>query len=153
MELNVEHNENERRFGARKLLILKVGTAGFEPTASCTPSKRATRLRHVPNSSIESNYKADQLVSSWFRVVNKSSAIKRKRRIVSRDNLDASGDVGEAAGCVGGCIGGSCGGSVGGGGTKSLAVAPGGTIFSFVVPARDSLASLRLAPAIVKPSS
>ena len=25
-----------------------VGTAGFEPTASCTPSKRATRLRHVP---------------------------------------------------------------------------------------------------------
>ena len=26
----------------------RVGTAGFEPTASCTPSKRATRLRHVP---------------------------------------------------------------------------------------------------------
>jgi hypothetical protein len=35
----VEHNENGRRFGARKFLILKVGTAGFEPTASCTPSK------------------------------------------------------------------------------------------------------------------
>ena len=79
MELNVEHNENGRRFGARKLLILKVGTAGFEPTASCTPSKRATRLRHVPNDSTESSYEADQLVTSRFRVVNKSSAIKRKR--------------------------------------------------------------------------
>ena len=31
-----------------KPLNLKVGTAGFEPTTSCTPSKRATRLRHVP---------------------------------------------------------------------------------------------------------
>jgi hypothetical protein len=26
-----------------------VGTPGFEPGTSCTPSKRATRLRHVPN--------------------------------------------------------------------------------------------------------
>ncbi len=25
-----------------------VGLAGFEPTASCTPCKRATRLRHSP---------------------------------------------------------------------------------------------------------
>ena len=39
MELNVEHNENGHLIDARKLLILKVGTAGFEPTASCTPSK------------------------------------------------------------------------------------------------------------------
>ena len=26
-----------------------VGLAGFEPATSCTPSKRATRLRHSPN--------------------------------------------------------------------------------------------------------
>ena len=79
MELNVEHNENGHLIGARKLLILKVGTAGFEPTASCTPSKRATRLRHVPDDSTESSYEANQLVTSRFRVVNKSSAIKRNR--------------------------------------------------------------------------
>jgi hypothetical protein len=42
VELNVEHNENGRLIGARKVLILKVGTAGFEPTASCTPTKCAT---------------------------------------------------------------------------------------------------------------
>jgi hypothetical protein len=79
VELSVEHNENGRLFGARKFLILKVGTAGFEPTASCTPSKRATRLRHVPNTPIESGYTSIQLVTSLFKVVNKSSAIKRKR--------------------------------------------------------------------------
>ena len=49
MSPNMSPKQNGHRFGARKLLILKVGTAGFEPTASCTPSKRATRLRHVPN--------------------------------------------------------------------------------------------------------
>ncbi len=27
-----------------------VGTAGFEPAASCSQSRRATRLRHVPRS-------------------------------------------------------------------------------------------------------
>jgi hypothetical protein len=79
MSPNISPKQNGHRFGARKLLILKVGTAGFEPTASCTPSKRATRLRHVPNTPIESNYKSGQLLTSLFRVVNKSSAIKRKR--------------------------------------------------------------------------
>ena len=49
MALNMSLKQNGRIVCARKLLILKVGTAGFEPTASCTPSKRATRLRHVPN--------------------------------------------------------------------------------------------------------
>ena len=39
---------DHRIYCACKSLNLKVGTAGFEPTASCTPSKRATRLRHVP---------------------------------------------------------------------------------------------------------
>jgi hypothetical protein len=29
-----------------------VGLAGFEPTTSCTPSERATRLRHSPNSQV-----------------------------------------------------------------------------------------------------
>ena len=48
MSLNMSLNRNGRIACARKSLILKVGTAGFEPTASCTPSKRATRLRHVP---------------------------------------------------------------------------------------------------------
>ena len=42
VELNVEHNENGRLIGARHLLILKVGTAGFEPTASCTPKNKST---------------------------------------------------------------------------------------------------------------
>jgi hypothetical protein len=79
MSLNMSPKQNGHLVSARKLLILKVGTAGFEPTASCTPSKRATRLRHVPNDSTESSYEADQLVTSRFRVVNKSSAIKRKR--------------------------------------------------------------------------
>jgi hypothetical protein len=46
--LNVAPKQNGHLVGARKLLILKVGTARFELTASCTPSKRATRLRHVP---------------------------------------------------------------------------------------------------------
>lgn len=46
---NVYAKRNGRHEDARKSLILKVGTAGFEPTASCTPSKRATKLRHVPN--------------------------------------------------------------------------------------------------------
>jgi hypothetical protein len=36
---NVAPKQNGRIICARKLLILKVGTAGFEPTASCTPSK------------------------------------------------------------------------------------------------------------------
>jgi hypothetical protein len=32
------------------LLLLKlVGTVGFEPTTSCTPCMRATRLRYAPN--------------------------------------------------------------------------------------------------------
>jgi hypothetical protein len=79
MALNMSLMQNGRIVCARKLLILKVGTAGFEPTASCTPSKRATRLRHVPNNLLESGYESDQLVTSRFRVVNKSSAIKRKR--------------------------------------------------------------------------
>jgi len=48
VELNVEHNENGHLVGARKLLNLKVGTAGFEPTASCTPSKSI----HFPSSSL-----------------------------------------------------------------------------------------------------
>ena len=61
MELNVEHNENGRLIGARKLLILKVGTAGFEPTASCTPSKRATRLRHVPKRLENSKREGDEM--------------------------------------------------------------------------------------------
>jgi hypothetical protein len=39
MSPNMSPKQNGRRFGARKFLILKVGTAGFEPTASCTPRK------------------------------------------------------------------------------------------------------------------
>ena len=79
MSPNMSPKQNGRHLDARKLLVLKVGTARFELTASCTPSKRATRLRHVPNDSTKSSYEADQLVTSRFRVVNKSSAIKRKR--------------------------------------------------------------------------
>jgi hypothetical protein len=40
--LNVAPNQKGRRFGVRKLLILKVWTAGFEPTASCTPRKKSS---------------------------------------------------------------------------------------------------------------
>ena len=39
MAPNMSLMQNGRIICARKLLILKVGTAGFEPTASCTPSK------------------------------------------------------------------------------------------------------------------
>jgi hypoxanthine-guanine phosphoribosyltransferase len=42
----VEHNENGRIVCARKLLILKVGTAGFEPTASCAPSGDVKELEY-----------------------------------------------------------------------------------------------------------
>ena len=44
MSPNMSPKQNGHLVGARKLLILKVGTAGFEPTASCTPSKE----RHFP---------------------------------------------------------------------------------------------------------
>lgn len=32
-----------------KLLIVLVGAEGFEPPASCSQSRHATRLRHAPN--------------------------------------------------------------------------------------------------------
>jgi hypothetical protein len=32
-----------------KALAGEVGTTGFEPAASCTPCKRGTGLRYVPN--------------------------------------------------------------------------------------------------------
>ena len=31
------------------LYLLNIGAAGLEPTTSCTPCKRATRLRYSPN--------------------------------------------------------------------------------------------------------
>jgi len=42
MSPNMSPKQNGHLVSARKLLILKVGTAGFEPTASCTPKKCAT---------------------------------------------------------------------------------------------------------------
>jgi hypothetical protein len=39
MSPNMSPKQNGHLVGARKLLILTVGTAGFEPTASCTPKK------------------------------------------------------------------------------------------------------------------
>jgi hypothetical protein len=44
MESNMSPKQNGRLISARKLLILKVGTAGFEPTASCTPSRKCPFL-------------------------------------------------------------------------------------------------------------
>ncbi len=41
MSLNMSLKQDGHLSGARNYMILKVGTAGFEPTASCTPSKRA----------------------------------------------------------------------------------------------------------------
>src|SRR5256885_5759219 len=37
------------KVGSRKEFIEMVGTTGFEPATSRTPSVRATRLRHVPS--------------------------------------------------------------------------------------------------------
>ena len=37
-------NESNRKTGSQIL----VGAAGFEPTTSCTPCKRATKLRYAP---------------------------------------------------------------------------------------------------------
>jgi hypothetical protein len=90
MSLNMSPKQNGHRFGARKLLILKVGTAGFEPTASCTPSKRATRLRHVPYSYLLSisDVETGYFLTSPLRVVNKSSAISFNRLMVSRERRD-----------------------------------------------------------------
>ncbi len=45
---DVSAKQNRHPEDACKSLKKMVGTAGFEPTTSCTPSKRATRLRHVP---------------------------------------------------------------------------------------------------------
>ena len=36
-------------FNSNCSLLIPVGTTGFEPAASCTPCKRATGLRYVPN--------------------------------------------------------------------------------------------------------
>lgn len=55
---NVSAKQNRHPEDACKSLKKMVGTAGFEPTASCTPSKRATRLRHVPK-----NLKTAQSIS------------------------------------------------------------------------------------------
>ena len=38
------------------------GTTGFEPATSCTPSKRATRLRHAPKLKWMSKYYAQLIV-------------------------------------------------------------------------------------------
>jgi len=64
VELNVEHNENGRLIGARKVLILKVGTAGFEPTASCTPSKTTQFPQLSPFLKPLKNIAFDMLYSS-----------------------------------------------------------------------------------------
>jgi hypothetical protein len=45
MESNMSPKQNGRHQDARKLLILKVGTARFELTASCTPRKAIRFLR------------------------------------------------------------------------------------------------------------
>ena len=37
------------RVQMRKAFLMLVGTTGFEPATSRTPSVRATRLRHVPS--------------------------------------------------------------------------------------------------------
>lgn len=65
MELSVEHNKNGHLVGARKLLILKVGTARFELTTSCTPSKEKPFLAaHLGSLGLKINdltvYKAQQ---------------------------------------------------------------------------------------------
>ena len=39
----------KRRAHNTRRSILLVGAAGFEPTTSSTPLKRATKLRHAPN--------------------------------------------------------------------------------------------------------
>ncbi len=41
-------NLNFHNLTTSKLLILLVGTAGFEPATPCPPDKCATRLRHAP---------------------------------------------------------------------------------------------------------
>jgi hypothetical protein len=50
MKLSIQTNYFEKGTRFQSLTDLKrmVGTTGFEPATSRTPSVRATRLRHVP---------------------------------------------------------------------------------------------------------
>ncbi len=45
--------------------LLLVGLAGFEPTASSPPVKRATRLRHSPTISLRSGLRSRQDHTVW----------------------------------------------------------------------------------------
>lgn len=45
---NVNAKAKRASFDARKLLILKVGAIGFEPTTSRSRTERSTRLSHAP---------------------------------------------------------------------------------------------------------
>jgi hypothetical protein len=89
--------QNGRRFGARKLLILKVGTAGFEPTASCTPSKEKPFLvGHLGSLRIKINglavYKAQQSSllflkirpNQWVESVGNQDEAKNRQRVLER---------------------------------------------------------------------
>src|SRR2546423_13833808 len=46
---NLPHTRTAAKVGSRKWLRKMVGTTGFEPATSRTPSVRATRLRHGPS--------------------------------------------------------------------------------------------------------
>ncbi len=50
LEFTTQNDENNYHSlpHMRKRMIIIFGTTGFEPATSCTPSKRATRLRHAP---------------------------------------------------------------------------------------------------------
>ena len=58
-----------------KALILLVGTTGFEPATSRTPSERATRLRYVPeNSTFKYKLTADFVQTRHASVKSRGAA-------------------------------------------------------------------------------
>jgi hypothetical protein len=50
---NVYPKQKRASFDARKVLILKVGAIGFEPTTSRSRTERSTRLSHAPLTAFE----------------------------------------------------------------------------------------------------
>ena len=62
-----------------KRLILLVGAEGFEPPASCSQSRRATRLRHAPNR------RALLILDHYWRAIEKVTA-RQHRQVTTRVN-------------------------------------------------------------------
>ena len=48
-----------------------VGMTGFEPAASCSQSRRATKLRHIPNATVSKYTRTNRLGVASFLILAK----------------------------------------------------------------------------------